>query len=107
MARYAHRILAAGAISSVTDAFTSERRLLGVTVHFSAAPTTSEYLTVSLDSADGPEYDVVIYRIDPAAASTTDIVYTDANLPLVVGDALRVVYANSDARTVGIRLVLE
>lgn len=107
MARYAHRILAAGAVSSVTDVFTSERRLLGVTAHFSAAPTTSEYLTVSLDSADGPEYDVVVYKIDPSVAAATDLVYTDANLPLVIGDALRVTYANSDARTVGIRLVLE
>lgn len=108
MARYAHRILATGGpISDVMPAVTSERRLTGFTAHLSAAPTTSEYLTVTLDSIAGAEYDTVVYKADLAAASTTDIVYTDANLPLMIGDTLRVTYANSNTRTIGLTLILE
>lgn len=108
MARYRHLILAdGGPLADTMPPITSERRLLGFTAHFSAAPTTSEYFTVTLDSVDGSQYDTVLYKVDPAASVTTDIVWTDANLPLLIGDTVTITYANSNHRTIGVRIVLE
>jgi hypothetical protein len=72
------------------------------------APTTSEYLTITLASAGGSQYDAVLYKIDLSAASTTDIVITPADLgiPLLTGDALKTTYANTDARRIGVSLLL-
>jgi len=104
--RLLHTLEAAGgAIATTFAAHTSERTLVGILVHVDVAPTTSENLTVTLDAGAGAEHDVVIYAKD--MVGVTDIAYLDLNMPLFVGDALAVAYANSDARTVGVRLVLE
>lgn len=75
-------------------------------VHVSAAPTTSEYFTVTLVSAAGVTYNSVLYKLDLAAASTTDINLTDAFPPLLPGDALKTTYTNTDARTIGVTYIL-
>lgn len=106
MSRHYHVITAEGAaIDHTTDAYASERRLSAILVHVSAAPTTSENLTVTLNSAEGAEHDAIIYTKD--MSGVTDIAYTGINMPLVPGDKLAVTYTNSDDRTVGVRLLLE
>lgn len=106
MSKHYHVINAAGgAISERTDAYTSERRLSALLVHVNVAPTTSENLVLTLDSAAGPEHDAIIYSKD--MAGIVDIAYTEINLPLVPGDRLYMTYANTDGRTVGARLILE
>lgn len=108
MSYHSHNIVSTGnAIDHTTPEFTSDRRLIGMTAHVSAAPTTSEYMTLTLLSVFGPEFDTVLYRLDLSAASTTDVLWTDANLPLRTGDALRLAYANSNRNTIGIRLLLD
>ena len=76
--------------------------LNSVTVKFSAAPTTSEYLTITLDSALGAAYDVVLYKVDPAATSAASVVWMpSAPLYLRPADIVTLAYTNTDARTWG------
>lgn len=96
-----------GAIDNTTPEMTSPRRLVAMTVHVSAAPTTADTFTLRLDSNHGSEFDTTLYSIVPSAGGTTDILKSDFNLPMAVGDALRVTFANSDHRTLGIQLILE
>lgn len=108
MSRFIHTIYSDGAaISDTTPAMTGERRLTGLLVHLSSAAATSENLTLTLDSVDGAAHDVVLYKINLGASSLSDVVYTDFNMPLQPGDALRTTYTNTDARKIGIRLILE
>jgi len=104
-----HRIYADGvAINDTTGAMTGNVYLDAVLVHIDTAPTTSEYLAITLDSVAETQHDVVIYKIDLSSASTTDIVITqsDLNLPLLTGDALRTTYANTDKRRIGVTYLL-
>lgn len=104
--KYIHTILADGAaMDETTGTYTNEQTLLSILVHVSSAPTTSENLIVTLDSHEGPEYDTIIYQKD--LATVTDIAYTGIDLSLFVGDAIRVQYANTDLRTVSVRMALE
>lgn len=98
-----HTILAEG--SAIADTFgpvTSETWLDTVTVHVSAAPTTAGNFTVTLHSTAGANFDTVLYKLDMATISTTDVFLTGLNLLLVPGDALVTAYANADARTLGV-----
>ena len=104
-----HRIYADGvAINDTTGALTGTTCLDALLVHVSAAPTTSEYFTVKVASAQSTAFDTVLYKLDLSAASTTDIVLTGADLgvPLVAGDALLTTYANTDKRRIGITYLL-
>jgi hypothetical protein len=76
--------------------------LNSVTIKFSAAPTTAENLTITLDSALGAAYDVVLYKVDPSATSATSLVWQpDAPLYLSGGDVVVLAYANTDTRIWG------
>jgi len=105
MANYKLLVTGAGAISSTSTALTSEATLRGILIHVSAAPVTSESLVVSLDSIDGTAYDAVLLTQD--LVGVTDLAFTGLDLPLHIGDALKVTYTNTDTRTVAVRLVLE
>jgi hypothetical protein len=93
-----------GAIaSSMTVPGGDVYRLISVSANFNLAPTTSENLTITLDDAQGNAYDVLLYTLDVSAGATTDILWQpDQELMLVGGDAIDVVFANSDARTYGL-----
>ena len=83
-------------------------KLNHITVHFSAAPTTSEDFTVTINANDGAAYDTVIYSVDPSASSATDIVFIpDQELLLESGDEILLGYTNTDTRTYGVRIVTE
>lgn len=83
-------------------------RLLQVTVHFDAAPTTSENLTITLNANDGAAYDTVLYSTDPSTGSVTDIVYLpEQPIYCEAGDAIDVAFANTDTNTYGVRIVAE
>ncbi|KKN74779.1 hypothetical protein LCGC14_0386720 [marine sediment metagenome] len=103
---YRHAIKSeGGAIDSTYGPLTGPQTLSAILVNVNTAPTTSESLTVTLDSVDGGEHDVVIYGKD--LISTTSVALTEIDLRLDTGDALRVEYANTDARIIGVRLVLK
>ena len=84
-------------------------KLLAVTVHFSAAPTTSESLTITLNANDGAAYDTTLVSTNPSLTAATDITYIPDGGSLVCesGDAIDVAFTNTDTRTYGLRLVYQ
>ena len=78
-----------------------------ITVHLSAAPTTAENLTVTLDAVDGADYDTVVFSTDPSTGEgATDICFIPlVPIPCVTGDGIMVQYANTDAVTYGVRIL--
>lgn len=96
-----------GAIAAST-ASTKRFRLISVTVHLNAGPTTSQDLVVALDALDGPEYDTVLKRVDLSLVPAVDIVYIpDGDLLMEAGDQIVVEYTNTDGVTYGLRIVIE
>lgn len=72
-------------------------RVYSVTLHMSAAPSTGENFTITLDSAAGAVFDTVLYSLDLSTGSTTDLFWYPAQpLILEAGDALDLAYANTD-----------
>lgn len=98
----------AGAIA-LSSTMAAQFRLLSVTVHFDAAPTTPEDLTVTLNANDGAAYDTVLLRTDPSSGAVTDIVYLPEGQGMIceAGDEIDVAYTNTDANTYGVRIVVE
>ena len=91
-----------GAIALVVDP-AAAFKLVSLSLHFNTAPTTSENLTVTLDSGQGAAYDTVLYKRDPSVGSLTDLyVEFGDNFVFASDDHLDVAYANTDARTYGI-----
>lgn len=93
---------------NTTTALAAQFRLVSVTCHFSAAPTTSENFVVKLDATDGVAYDTVLFSVDPSATAATDIVYIpDKELLFVANDQIVVTFTNTDTRTYGLRIVTQ
>jgi len=83
-------------------------RLVSVSCLFSAAPTTSENLTITLDANAGAAYDVLLYTLDPSVGATYSIVYLpDQEIILEGGDAIDVTYTNTDTRTYGVQITFK
>lgn len=84
-------------------------RLVSVTCHFSAAPTTSESITATLNALDGAAYDTVLLKTNPSQGALTDIVYMPDGHGLIfeAGDQIDVAFTNTDARTYGCRIVCQ
>ena len=97
----------AGAIS-VSTSIAANFILKSLTVHLSAAPTTSEDLTLTLNALDGSAYDAVLYRTDLSNGSKQDILFTpDGDLTFESGDELILAFTNTDTVTYGVRIVVE
>ena len=83
-------------------------RLLSVALVFAAAPATSENFTVTLDSGHAPEWDVLLYSVDPGGGALTDILWQpDQELFLEGGDAVLCEYANTDRRAYTLQTTLK
>lgn len=83
-------------------------KLKNVTVHFSSAPTTSQLLTITIDSVLGAAYDTVIYSTNPSVGSQTDISYVPAwDICLAEWDEIVVAFTNTDTRTYGLRIITQ
>jgi hypothetical protein len=80
--------------------------LEGVTLHLSAAGTTSENFRVWLDANDGTPYDTILLSQDLSTGSVTDLLWQpDSPLPCEPGDAIVVTWPNSEGRIYGVRIV--
>lgn len=78
-------------------------KLVSMSLHLSAAPTTSQSLTVTLDSGKGAAYDTVLYSRDLSVGSVTDLyVEFGDNYVYASDDHIDVAYTNTDTRTYGI-----
>ena len=83
-------------------------RLLRLELHLSAAPTTSGDFTMALDAIQGDIFDNVIYKRDLSVGSVKDLL-----IPFGEGweyekdDKIDIAYTNADAKTWGMRAVLE
>ena len=82
-------------------------QLVSVALNLSAAPTTSENLTITLDSRAGALYDTLLYSLNLSTASTTDVFWwPDQPTYLTGGDAVDVEFANTDKRTYGVTITV-
>lgn len=97
----------AGAVASVaTVPVGMSYRLLSVAAHFSTAPTAAGSLTVTLDAADGSDYDTLLQTA--SMVGLTDYVWIpDQDVCIVGSDAVKVTYSNPDSRVYGVRITLK
>ena len=83
-------------------------RLISLTLNLSAAPTTSENLTVTLDANAGAIYDTLLYSLDLSAGATADLVWQpDPELLLEGNDVVRVAWTNTDVRNWGAQITMK
>jgi len=83
-------------------------KLLALYLHLSAFPTTSENLSVTLDSGIAAAYDSIIYSRDLTVGSLTDLyVEFGDNFIFESTDHLDVGWANTNTKTYGIVVVCE
>jgi len=72
-------------------------RLTEVRVKLQSAASTSENLVINLDAAAGELYDTTYLTHDPGTSGKTNIVWApDYEMNLVGGDAVDVIWANTD-----------
>jgi len=97
---------ATGAVAiSLSLAAKRVSRVMTVTLKLSAAPTTSENFTITLNALAGVAYDTLLYSVDLSASSTTALIwYPDGELWLEPGDSIDVAYTNTDTRTYGVQI---
>ena len=92
--------------AAVPDSRYHAREVSSVSLKLSAAPTTDEDYTITLDSAAGSVSDVVLYRVNPADNGNTEITWLpEAPVVLRSGDALDLAYANTDLATWAVRVL--
>lgn len=77
-----------------------------MTLHLSAAPVTSEVLTITLNANDGVAYDTVLLSQDLSANAVVDLLWLPSAPVLCEnGDAIDIAFTNTDVRTYGLRIV--
>ena len=95
----------AGAMSVTFDPEGS-CRLYQINIHLSAEATTAENLTISLDSANGTEYDVKV--LTKAMSGVQDVIITTYDIGefyMFGADKLVATWANTDSRTWGLEII--
>lgn len=97
------------AIAATTSALpNAQYRVKHVTLHLSAAPTTSGNFTITLDAKAGAAYDTLLYSVDLSVGGITNLAwFPDGDFMLAVDDEIDVAYANADGRTYGVQITLE
>lgn len=88
-------------------------RLVGVRLHLSAAPTTSENFSIGLNDGKAAAYDTVLYKRDFSVGSLTDLVLSASDLSLdsdhmfKATDFLDIDWTNTDTSTYGLTVLIE
>jgi hypothetical protein len=96
--------------SAIATAFNPKKpfRLIAITLHLSAAGTTSENFSVTLDAGEGSVYDTVQYQRDLSVGSITNLVVEFGdNFEFEEEDHLDIAWTNTEARTYGLKIVYE
>lgn len=96
-----------GAIAK-TIAPAARFRLVSIRLHLSAAPSTSQDFTATVDAVAGSAYDVVLYKRDLTVGSVTDLaVPFDETYQFQDGDEIEIAWTNTDAKTYGLTVVYQ
>ena len=83
-------------------------RLLAITLHLSAAPTTSQNFVATLDAGDGTAYDTVLITRDLTVGSVTDQVWVfGKGYEFESDDHIDITWTNTDTKTYGLRVIYE
>ncbi len=88
-----------------------KRYLVSVTLHLSAAPTTSEAFTITKKPYDvatlgTTEYDTIVLSEDLSVGAVDDLVFTPTKPPLIIkGDVFSIAYPNTDTGTYGLEII--
>jgi len=84
----------------------SDIGIRSVRLHMSAAPTTSQAFTITVNSNTSDVYDVVLLSEDLSVDAVTDLVWIpDKEVFIAKGDVLDFAYTNTDVRTWGLETV--
>jgi hypothetical protein len=99
----------AGAIAyTATVPIGQSYRLISISCRWTAAPTTSEFFTVTADLHAGTAYDVLLYTVDPSVAATYSLLFLpDQEEIFEGGDAIDVAFANTDAQHWGLQITMK
>lgn len=89
-----------------TFAPTSKTLVHAIQVKISAAPVAADSMTFTLDAAAGAAYDSLLLT-KLMTGVTSYAYYFSPPLPLDAGDEVDIAYANTDNRTVGVRICWE
>jgi hypothetical protein len=90
--------------------FPDKSTLKKIVIGFSATPTTSEDLTVDLDSAGGSDYDTNIITIDPSAEGVTEsmiMTFDDGEMDFIYNDGIDIAYTNTDVADISVSVYYE
>ena len=83
-------------------------RIVSISCVFDVAPSSSENFNITLDDKLGPQYDILLYTLDPSAASTTDILWQpDQELMVVTGDKVLDEFDNTDGNVYGLMFTVK
>lgn len=78
-----------------------------VKLHLSSAGGAAESFVISIDSAEGAAYDVVLHTTSDMT-SVTDVVYLPDNpIPIAANDKVICTYTNTNTRTWGVEFDFE
>lgn len=96
-----------GAIT-LSHTVSGNERLCCVTLHFNAAPTTSQAFTITLNSVAGSAYDTLLASVNPADEGLTDYVYRpEGDCFQINGDAIDLAFTNTNGKTYGVTITTE
>jgi hypothetical protein len=83
-------------------------RLISVSCRWSAAPTTSEFFTITADLHAGVAFYYLLYTVDPSVASTYSLLFLpDQEEIFEGGDSIVVTYAGTDPRQWAIQITMK
>lgn len=84
----------------------SDIGIRSVRLNLSAAPTTSENFTVTINSNAGSAYDLVLLSEDLSVDSVTDLLWIPAKeVYIAKDDVLDIAWTNTNTRTWGLEVV--
>lgn len=77
-----------------------------ITLHLSAAGTTSEAFTITLNATDGGTYDTLLFSQDLSKGAVTDLVWVPEGGPMLFenSDSIDAAWNNAEGRTYGLRI---
>lgn len=93
---------------AVSSPSNSRHAIHAVTANWNTAPTTSQSITVTLNSVEGAAYDTILRKEDPSVGSVVDYSFEwDNPLRVQLGSTIDVAYTNTDSRTVSVEIIYE